>query len=61
MKIKNWMEKPITRGDYVKTLGVNIGLTAILLAVVNTIAYWGNIVDFFSNWIDKVKSIFKRR
>lgn len=61
MKIKNWMNKPYTRGDVVKASIVNIGITAIFIGVINMIAYWGNIVDFFSNWFDKVKSIFKKR
>ena len=61
MKIKNWMEKPYTRGDVVKASAISIGVYAIVAAVISCAIYWGNIVDFFSDKIDKVKSVFKRR
>lgn len=32
-KIKTWMEKPITRGDYVKACGWSIGITAVFYAI----------------------------
>ena len=53
-KIKTWMEKPITRGDYVKACGWSLGITAVFYAIAGVYVYHDEIEEklYKKFWMD---------
>lgn len=54
-KIKNWMEKPITRGDYTKLCVWSLGFTTMVYAATAVYIYKEQIIDNIQGKLERMK------
>ena len=54
-KIKTWMEKPFTRGDYTKLCVLSLGLTTVVYAATAVYIYKDQIIDKIQDKLDLMK------
>ena len=54
-KIKTWMEKPFTRGDYTKWCVWSLGFTTVVYAATMVYVYKDRIIDKIQDKLESVK------
>lgn len=54
-KIKTWMEKPFTRGDYTKMYVWSLGFTTVVYAATMVYIYKDRIIDKIQDKLEDMK------
>ena len=54
-KIKTWMEKPFTRGDYTKMCVCSLGFSTVIYAATAVYIYKDRIIDKIQDKLENMK------